>query len=392
MNASRANSIKRWAGFCFAAACVLFAVGQDGTLSHAQQSLSQWKLGKAAGQGSYVGQGECAKCHAKIAARYAQSGMARALAPAGECETLRAYAPFAFTLHGFTYRIERLGEQFNYTVSRGNESVTTPLLWCFGHGASGHTFVVRHESVYYETRVSYFTQLAGLDVTPGAPREAPASVKAALGQPQRHAEMQGCFTCHSTPGAGTFVVTLEQFTPGLHCEACHGPGSAHVAQAAQTTLTKAGNARRVKQTIFNPSRWSPDDVNQQFCGACHRSWESVMQMPDRGGEANVRFQPYRLANSKCYQNPDDRRISCIACHDPHAPLSHEAATYDAKCLACHQSGSVALKKGRAAPACSAGKQQDCAACHMPKIEPEGLHFKFTDHWIRIVKAGDEYPR
>lgn len=377
---------KRWAAAGFVAVCTLLASFS----SNAQRGLSQWKLGQAApNQGGYVGQAECAKCHAKIAERFAQSGMARALAPAGECETLRARAPLQVALHGFTYRIERQGARFSYTVSRGDESLTTPLLWCFGHGASGHTFIVQFEGVHYETRVSYFTNLERLDLTPGAPVEALDSLKGALGQPQRQAEALRCFTCHSTPVPGASAVTLEQFTPGLHCEACHGQGGAHVA------ALKAGNAGRVKPSIFNPARWPSDDVNQQFCGACHRSWEAVMQMPGRGGTANVRFQPYRLANSRCYRDPYDRRISCIACHDPHAPPAREAAAYDANCLACHRGGAAALKlsaKGRTAPACRAGKQQNCTDCHMPKVEPADLHFQFTDHWIRIVKAGEQYPR
>jgi len=58
-------------------------------------------------------------------------------------------------------------------------------------------------------------------------------------------------------------------------------------------------------------------------------------LPKQGGINNVRFQPYRIFNSKCYS--DDRRISCISCHNPHEPLKQDAAFYDAKCLACHQS-------------------------------------------------------
>lgn len=115
-----------------------------------------------------------------------------------------------------------------------------------------------------------------------------------------------------------------------------------------------------------------------------------MQMPERGGMTNVRFQPYRLANSRCYKNPDDRRISCSACHDAHEDARHDAAFYDAKCLACHQSKNSPSAKDRIAPPCPTGKAQ-CAACHMPKIEPPGLHFKFTDHQIRVVKPNEPYP-
>lgn len=42
-----------------------------------------------------------------------------------------------------------------------------------------------------------------------------------------------------------------------------------------------------------------------FCGQCHRSWETVVRSPWRG-ELNVRFQPYRLANRKCFSGTDPR--------------------------------------------------------------------------------------
>jgi formate-dependent nitrite reductase cytochrome c552 subunit len=34
---------------------------------------------------------------------------------------------------------------------------------------------------------------------------------------------------------------------------------------------------------------------------------------------------------------------------------------------------------------------NCVGCHMPKIDLPGAHAKFTDHQIRIVRAGDPYP-
>jgi hypothetical protein len=29
---------------------------------------------------------------------------------------------------------------------------------------------------------------------------------------------------------------------------------------------------------------------------------------------------------------------------------------------------------------------------MPKVDLPEMHFKFTDHWIRIVKPGEATPR
>jgi hypothetical protein len=35
--------------------------------------------------------------------------------------------------------------------------------------------------------------------------------------------------------------------------------------------------------------------------------------------------------------------------------------------------------------------KDCVSCHMPKLGPPAAHFKFTDHYIRIVKPKETYP-
>src|SRR5690606_11455270 len=107
------------------------------------------------------------------------------------------------------------------------------------------------------------------------------------------------------------------------------------------------------------------------------------------GVDNVRFQPFRLVNSKCY-DPEDARIRCAACHDPHEDPRRDVRFYDDKCLACHTQGSAAVAAVAKAPACPVGKE-DCSSCHMPKIEVPGSHFSFSDHSIRIVRPGDAYP-
>lgn len=381
-------SMQNWkrviAGLLALGFCVCAWLGESAAF---QSPTEKWRLGKSVNQTKFVGAATCAQCHEDIAAKQSKTAMALALTSTADDELLKQRAPMSFKLGEFTYRIERAGAQFMYSVTNGKDALRTPLLWSFGHGTSGKTFVIQHNGTYYETRVSYFTSLGRLDLTPGAPRELPASLDQAIGQPQRAHEALACFTCHSTPLPTTSEIKLDQFTSGLHCEACHGPGEKHLA------ALKAGKKELAKQEIFNPRSWPADDVNQLMCGACHRSWEAVMQLPERGGDANVRFQPYRLANSKCYQNPDDRRIGCTACHDPHGNIAHEPRAYDAKCLACHQGGTSSVKTSveRTAPACRASTQ-NCVTCHMPKYEPSHLHFKFTDHWIRVVKAGEPHPR
>jgi hypothetical protein len=116
-----------------------------------------------------------------------------------------------------------------------------------------------------------------------------------------------------------------------------------------------------------------------------------MGMADLGSFGNIRFQPYRLAKSSCYYgDPKDRRISCIACHNPHEALVREPTFYDAKCLACHASSTNSRASTAAKPCRTATRR--CSTCHMPKTDLPGAHAQFTDHFIRIGRAGAFYPK
>jgi hypothetical protein len=214
------------------------------------------------------------------------------------------------------------------------------------------------------------------------PRSVPASLEDALGRPMSPEAARGCFSCHSTGAVRGHQLQLEKMSPGVTCEACHGPGERHL------SAVKAGNYKDLQ--IFNPRGLDAFDQMQEFCGACHQSFDTVMLLPDRGGINNFRFQPYRMFNSRAHFI-NDPRLSCVACHDPHGEMVRETPYYDSKCFACHLSSpGEASTKTRAASACPVSKQQ-CVTCHMPKVEVPDMHFKFTDHWIRIARPNERVP-
>ena len=128
-------------------------------------------------------------------------------------------------------------------------------------------------------------------------------------------------------------------------------------------------ASRKNLQVFNPAKLEADELSQEFCGACHVSFEKALLMPKQGGENNLRYQPYRIFNSRGHSG--DARISCVACHDPHDKLAGDAASYDSKCLACHLTTRDQVKTAeRSAAACPVSRQK-CTTCHMPKIELPG---------------------
>jgi DnaJ-class molecular chaperone len=279
-----------------------------------------------------------------------------------------------------------------FTVTKGAESISEPILFCFGQGKAGQTYVFRHDGLFYQSRISFFNDISGLDYTIGSPREAPQTITEALGNEISADEAQNCFGCHSTGAVRDNRLQLDQMTPGVGCEACHGPGEKHIAEMK--------SQKQGETFILNPAKLDTDELAQEVCGACHRSVEEVSRLPQLGGGINnVRFQPYRLFNSPGH-NPTDARLSCSTCHDVHTNQKHDVAFYDARCFACHQSGTSIDKSTFKSPPvneqpakpCPVAKQ-NCVSCHMPQVEipGSGSHFKFTDHRIRIVRPGDKYP-
>ena len=353
------------------------------TSSRAQiqrDAFSRWRPTHELAGMNYAGSAACAKCHAPLTAKRLANPMGRALAPVESCEVLKAHPRLSFRNGPYNYQIVREGNRSLYTISDGSNSVSEPILYCFGQGKAGQTYVFQHKGVFYESRVSYYQEIQKLDFTILHSHSVPASLEEGLGRPMTIEAAQGCFACHSTAAVSKAQLQIDHLMPGVTCEGCHGPGEKHIA------AIKSGSKNL---QIFNPAKLDADELSQEVCGACHVSFEKALLMPKQGSMNNLRYQPYRIFNSRGHRN--DPRISCVACHDPHDKLAGESAFYDSKCLACHLATRGQTKTPeRSAPACPVSKQQ-CTTCHMPKIELPGGHAKFTDHWIRIVKVGEPIP-
>ena len=352
-----------------------------------------WRPTDAPVNARYVGNESCSQCHTE-GVTHVNTPMAQAMEPVAERRLLMRHTLLTFKQGQFSYSITRRGDQSFYTVTDGKDSVSLPILYAFGQGKVAQTYVFRHNEKFYEGRVSFYSRINGLDLTMGAAEAVPVSIEGALGRVLSSALINDCFSCHSTTAVSQGRLQLDKMTPGITCEGCHGGGEKHVLtmKARSESRNRREAAPELADThIFNPGRFDTEGLTQ-FCGACHRSWIQVQMLGIRGVE-NVRFQPYRIFNSKCYDH-QDKRIGCTACHNPHEELVTEAAYYDARCLACHQSVKEAAQKpaasARKAPTCPTASQ-NCASCHMPKIELPGAHYKFTDHRIRIARPGDPYP-
>ena len=342
-------------------------------------STSPWVPTQGGGPNArYAGRQACMECHVAEATQ-SDTPMAQASELAANCEILIKHPVLIYRLGSYAYRIARFGNGSIYSVTDGKKTISVPILWAFGKGEAGQTYVFEHDGTYYQSRVSFFSDSQGLDLTLGMPRDLPQSVEEALGERQAARDARDCIACHTTNAVTGAQLHVQTLFPGVSCEACHGPGQDHVA------AIKDGNRQRA--TIFNPGKLAPGELDE-FCGSCHHTWWQVQTMLVRN-VFDVRFQPYRLENSRCWDS-DDTRIGCLACHSPHQPRRRDVAFYDTKCLSCHLSAGAKRSPKYPGKACPVGRR-DCINCHMPKYEVPGGHFKFTDHYIRIVRPGAAYP-
>lgn len=315
----------------------------------------------------------CAQCHTEALSQPATT-MARALETAEQSPVLIDHPLLTTTYGKYSYRIERKGSQSFYSVTDGRTTVTLPIRWALGaSSALGQTYILEKDGQLYESRMSWYRELSGLGPTLGDLGYVPADVNEAAGRLMGHDERLRCFGCHATNTAQGRQLTLDKMIPGVQCSHCHEATEAHLA----AMLHKSGDV------VIPPalSKMSTEQTSN-FCGQCHRTWAEIA-MQGKPSITNVRFQPYRLTGSKCY-DPDDARISCVACHNPHQEVSAQPTDYDSKCQTCHGGGKVGAK------ACTVAKSK-CVTCHMPKIELPGGHYKFSDHRIRIVRPNEPYP-
>ena len=281
-------------------------------------------------QAQYVGVKACAGCHPAQALTHSTTGHAHSLARVTP-QAAAAKAPKAD--------------------------------WAFGSGTHAITWVSRLDETHYlEHGQSWFAQGQTLARTPG--HKDSVGVRYRTFDPG--AEILRCFSCHSTgPPRVEPGNRIEPAEPGVNCEVCHGPGAAHVASGGG------------KFRIDNPARYRASAINEQ-CGSCHRQPDSGDGAPNWGDPWNARHQPLYLAESRCFQESGEK-LSCLSCHDPHAPLARDSKSYDAVCKNCH--AKLTHKSVLAARANS-----NCQSCHMPIVRPSP-QLGFSNHWIGIYAPG-----
>lgn len=326
---------------------------------------------------AFVGDGACARCHPDIVSTQKSSAMAQTATRAPDSELLAKH-PLGYKLGPYAYQAARNGRTAMYSVTDGTVSFATSLQWAFGI-RMGQSFLFERNGGIFMAPLTYYPEAGFWDFTVDQPHSVPESFDRAVGRHLLDSEVRGCFNCHNTASTTNDRFDPEHSTPGITCEACHGPGAEHV------SAVKAGLAEQGTTMILNPRQLNPVE-SVDFCGACHRTWWDVT-LGGSTGLKSLRFPPYRLENSRCW-GKGDARLTCVACHDPHRSLEHDAASYDQHCLSCHVNSAGAKPTADHPGAACPAARKACVSCHMPKYQVVDIPVKITDHQIRVIRPND----
>ncbi|HEX7062690.1 MAG TPA: ammonia-forming cytochrome c nitrite reductase subunit c552 [Woeseiaceae bacterium] len=225
-----------------------------------------------------------------------------------------------------------------------------------------------------------------------------------------------CAECHSTDvklgydaAADAFHTTYKEISVG--CEACHGPGSVHVAQARAgrfddargllVDLHDAGSSGWIMNASTGIAEHAAAATERQrqpeACGRCHARRATIapdyaygrpladthlpvlLDAPLYFADGQIHDEVYEYGSflqSRMYR----AGVTCTSCHEPHSAKLRAGAEPSAVCAQCHLGAKFAtVEHSGHAPA-----DATCVDCHMPSrtyMQVQTRH----DHGFRIPR-------
>jgi Tetratricopeptide repeat/Cytochrome c554 and c-prime len=334
---------------------------------------------------AYVGSAACRGCHPAIFKSYSVTPMALSSGRTGSGSFRESFArgEFAAADSDGQYRVSQEPGGYFLEFTSGAIHARRRLDYFIGSGAAGRSYASTVRGFLFQAPVSYYSAAARWDLSPGYEKISGLLLTRPI-DPE-------CLQCHATrlqPAAGTENGYREPpfLEGGIGCERCHGPGEEHVARKAKAV---------------NPAKLAPG-LRDSACAQCHLTGVARIAKLGRGqatfqpgallsdhlvpfvwsgGDPEMKVTSHyeKLAQSRCKQASGDR-LWCGTCHDAHSvpDAASRAAWFRTKCIGCH--------------AQAHRREEDCAACHMPKNAVINVdHAVYTDHSIRRNAAAAERP-
>lgn len=324
----------------------------------------------------YVGSQSCQKCHASIYERWKKTPMANVVRdprehPDAIAPNLAANTVARFTKDQVAFVYGSLWKQ-RYFTRIGDDYFPLSAQWVFA----------THQWLPYKVPATGADWWAAF--YPDDNMQRPTGPT--------------CDGCHSV---GYDIHTKQVAEWNVGCERCHGPGSEHVSRAT-------------RENILNPAQM--DSVaDTDTCIQCH-SQGRPLTIPIEGkyydwpvgytvglkladywkledctlGQTNFLYSPDCTAHKNRMQGNDfvqsvmyRHNITCASCHDVHGTANYAELRKPANliCLDCHgplsPNGPHAATLEEHTHHKTGTPGSECVACHMPKIETEGVPGAFV---------------
>ncbi len=359
----------------------------------------------------YVGSSQCTKCHTEAAAAWSGSHHALAWSAPAPNTVIADFDGTSFSHDGMNVRFSTDGVQYRATVTEKDDLTTEYPV----HSVVG---IAPLQQYLFETEPG---RLQSFDVVWDVENERwyhlypdqdlPPDDGLHWTGPYKNWNAR-CAECHATgfeknydPNTRTYASTQAEI--GVGCEACHGPGSAHLDWAKGSELTNSnGQLNALGLTMdFNAGA----EATIQQCATCHSRREAFGDgnpLPGSSYHDNYNLALLRpglyhsdgqildevyvygsFLQSKMYASG----VSCINCHNAHSATL--IAEGNDVCTQCHSpagreefpSLTRALYDDPAHHFHPMGSEgAECKSCHMPEQIYMGVDGR-RDHGFRIPR-------
>ncbi|WP_105101530.1 tetratricopeptide repeat protein [Microbulbifer pacificus] len=375
----------------------------SGDESNAQQSPSNEQAPHSE-TGKYVGSAVCSNCHSEQSNLWQGSHHDESMAHASPQTVKGNFDNQSLTALGMEHRFYQRDNTFWVSTegSRG-ERAEFKVLYTFGTEPLQQYLVEMNKGrlqalpLAWDTeKKSWFHLQADLKPKPGE---------------WIHWTQGGmnwnsmCADCHSTGLSKNFDSKTREYDTrwegiDVGCEACHGPGSLHVAQAGEGITPS-------KETLDMIRGESAAELVDK-CGRCHARRQPLTPVFKHNSDTMLdHYLPMTLQNGPYYSDGQINEevfvygsftqskmyamgVSCVDCHNPHS--TRLVRKGNSLCTGCHLSEQYDTSKhhhhptseAHASDTYSTGTGNQCVDCHMPGRNYMTNDFR-RDHSLRIPR-------
>jgi predicted CXXCH cytochrome family protein len=382
---------------------------------------------------TFTGAKACATCHAPEAERWKTSHHALAMQKASDTTVLGDFANATLTHHGVASTFSRDGKKFMVRTEGPDGALHDyEITYTFGVSPLQQYLIAFPGGRYQALGIAWDSRpkdQGGQRWFPLYSSQIPQAGDSLHWTGRDQTWNYQCASCHSTDLKKNYDLAANAYATcwtdvDVSCEACHGPGSRHVAWAEARAAEGSGSSQaepnrqpetgrmglttHLELASGNQWRMNPETgiaqraepLNTQeldVCAGCHSRRKVIAQAPPASAAFLDSYLPALLepglyhadgqidgevfeygsfVQSRMYH----AGVTCSNCHEPHSLVLREQG--NGLCAQCHMPAKFDVAEHHHHQQGSAGAQ--CVNCHMPSKTYMGVDDR-RDHSIRVPR-------